>query len=289
MAFLLDRTWDQSDLPLDSAGGSAAFAPFLANGHGRNISRACATLLSAIVHVVLIWMLLNRLAGDPGPGETARAGQRGLMQFDLSDGAPASGSAEQRLVRLEAPVTSEVDVSIASDLPPPEWTVSQLPPAADPQRPSRASTADAGLGAASGVGGTGAGEGPGRGGGYDPYAGAAPQWRSSEDRAEDRSPGGRVLGFAGLGQPSTGGLVLDEAVLEAIRRGVAGAWPGRAGTVELVLRVSPTGMVLEAKARSGSAPADVMDAFARALIGKRLYRGSATTAQTVILPGLSLG
>jgi len=42
---------------------------------------------------------------------------------------------------------------------------------------------------------------------------------------------------------------------------------GRRGTVEIMVRVSPTGMVLETSIRGGSAPADAISALRRALIG----------------------
>jgi hypothetical protein len=55
-----------------------------------------------------------------------------------------------------------------------------------------------------------------------------------------------------------------------------------------VVRVSPTGVVLETDARGGSAPAEARVALGRALIGKRLFQGSAVDAQLLTLPALSL-
>jgi hypothetical protein len=98
-----------------------------------------------------------------------------------------------------------------------------------------------------------------------------------------------MLGFFGFGPAEAGGLTLDEDALEAILRTASRSPRARAGTVELEVRVSPTGMVLAARVRGGSAPREAGEALRQALIGKRLFHGSASDAQILALPPLSLG
>jgi hypothetical protein len=293
MSFVLDQTWDESARLQALAGSPSASVWLLAKGRDRHLRRASATSFSVIVHILLIWLFLNKLAGDPGPNEEAERGNGGLLLFALSDPGSVSAAASATEPLTAPPASawaSEADASVAAELPP-EWSVSRLPPAPDPLplRPPPAPAASTLSGSALGTGATGAGAGKGDVGEYDPYAGAAPRWREGAQGASNQSLGQRLLDFFGVRQAPAAGLTLDAAALESVRRAIAAALPGRQGTAELVVRVSPTGMVLEVKARGGSAPAEARDALGRALVGKRLYRGSAAEAQTLALPVLSLG
>lgn len=297
MAFALAQTWN---VAAPSPGGAPTrgllgLAP--SAERERYFRRAVAISFSILVHLLLLWILINKLAGGAvGEGEGQGAGSGTTMSFALSDPASAAASArgEPEQVakpRVEQAPVSDVDATAATDLPVPEWTVSRLPPAPSP-KPAAASGSGV-AGASTGAGASGAGAGRGGTENYDPYAGAAPLRRDPSGAGAtstgDRSLGARVLGFFGLGQPATVGLTLDENALEAIRRNVERGLPGRSGTAEIVVRVSPTGMVLEASARGGSAPAEARGALGRALIGKRLFSGTAANAQTVTLPVLRLG
>jgi hypothetical protein len=294
MAFVLHQTWDATSLYRGEPGTAPAspsmLAPLLADGRDRYAWKTGATLLSLLVHILILWLFLTRLAGNPGEGGGSGAGSSVLHSFSLSGTSASSSEAPAKAAQMAPPPPapaqqSDVDTSAATELAV-EWSVSRLPPrAAPPSEPSSSSTASA-----SAVSAAGASAGGGNGGGevYDPYAGAAPLRREA-GQAGAPSLGERVLGFFGFGSQASGGLTLDEAALEGVRRAVANALPGRRGTAELTVRVSPTGVVLEVSAGRGSAPADARDALGRALIGKRLFLGSAVDAQTLTLPTLRLG
>ncbi|HMJ92585.1 MAG TPA: hypothetical protein VK472_00650 [Allosphingosinicella sp.] len=294
MAFVLNQTWDATNPYREDHDGasasSALLAPLLADGRDRYAWKTGAVLLSVLVHILILWLFLTRLAGSAGDGDGAGSGSGILHSFSLSDSsasaaAPAREKAEVPPLPPAAVQPSDVDASAQSGLVP-EWSVSRLPPRPAPPSASPSPAAGASAGASPGTGAAGAGSGGAEV--YDPYAGAAPLRR---ERGAPAAPslGDRVLGFFGLGPQAAGGLTLDEGALEAVRRAVARALPGRRGTAELTVRVSPTGVVLEANARGGSAPVEVRDALGRALVGKRLFLGSAVDAQTLTLPTLRLG
>jgi hypothetical protein len=103
----------------------ALVALLLAGGRDCHIRRAGGTLFSILVHILLIWMLLNKLAGGlEGAGEGRGAGSGTMMLLDLSDPASAAASqADARTTqqrRVTTPVVSEVDTTASTELPPPE-------------------------------------------------------------------------------------------------------------------------------------------------------------------------
>ena len=290
MAFALSQTWNAAGL---SSGGAETSAQQwrLFSGQERYFRRLGAIVFSILVHMLLLWLLLSRLAGG-AVGVDGAAAHRGVLSFSLNGpasaaSAPRSESREILPPQVQQGRVSEVDASMSASLPPQEWTVSRLPPAASP--PSAAASGSALAGASAGPGNPGAGSGGGRKDVYDPYAGAAPLRREDPGSGTAGSLGTRVLGFFGFGERGETGLSLDRAALDAIRFNVERSLPGRKGTAEILVRVSPTGMVLEADARGGSAPPEVLLALRRALIGKRLFSGTAANAQTLTLPVLSLG
>jgi hypothetical protein len=272
VAFTLSRSWDA----VAFAPGPAR-APLLPARMAEGSRRAGAILLSVLVHLVLIVFLLNRIAAPLEIDVRASPGEGAMTMLDLSDpGSPAPARNPPPVQpAAAAPASSAVDAT-APEMPlPAEWTVSRLPPSA------LASAAPPAGGRASGMG---QGAGQSGAGAYDPYAGASPLPLNRESAVP--SFAGRVLGFLGFEQDS---FALDEAALEAVRLAVARSLPGQAGTAEIVVRVSPTGMVLEADARGGSAAPRAREALARALRGKRLFRGTAATARVMTLPVLRLG
>ncbi len=292
MAFALAQTWNAA-VPSPGGSGTFARADRAFGGQERYVRRAGAIIFSILVHILLLWALINKLSGGgAGEGAGKGAGDSNLMSFALSDPASAESASDNEArqtpqPRVEQAPVSEVDATAPTDLPVPEWTVSRLPPTPSPHPAAASGSALAG--ASPGLGQPGAG--PGRGGNsvYDPYAGAAPLRRDDPGASADSSLGARVLGFLGFGQADAAGLSLDEAALEAIRSNVERSLPGRRGTVEIMVRVSPTGMVLETSIRGGSAPADAISALRRALIGKRLFSGAAANVQSLPLPVLRLG
>ncbi|HEY5723526.1 MAG TPA: hypothetical protein VIT45_14515, partial [Allosphingosinicella sp.] len=289
MAFVLDQTWDVAAPVRGAAAAGAPFSaldPLLSNGRDRYAWKTGAILLSILVHILILWLFLTRLAGTAGDGRHAGI----LHSFSLSDSSASAAAPGREVVKVPplppaASETSDLDASAETELVP-EWSVSRLPPRPAPPNaqssPASASTAGSTPGAAAGSGGR-------AGGVYDPYAGAAPLRRERGAGSQAPSLGERVLGFFGFGSRSFGGLTLDEVVLEAARRAVAGRISGRGGTADLIVRVSPTGVVLEVSMVSGSAPPDARDALARALVGKRLFQGNAADAQELALPTLRLG
>lgn len=296
MSFVLHRTWDAIDPSRAGTGGASpvpALSGLLSDGRDRYAWKTGATMLSILVHILILWLFLTRLAGNPGDG--SGPGSAILHSFSLSDSSASAATPAREVLEVPplppaAVQPSEIDSSAETELEP-EWSVSRLPPR--PAPPSTRSSPDpaASASTAGSAPGTGtAGSGSGGGEVYDPYAGAAPL-RRERGGASSGTPslGDRMLSFFGFGSPSAGGLTLDEEALDAVRRSVAERLPGRRGTAELIVRVSPTGVVLEVSALSGTAPPEARDALGRALIGKRLFLGNAVDAQTLSLPTLRLG
>lgn len=159
--------------------------------------------------------------------------------------ASAGGAAVPNMKVAQAPVPpSPIETSTPTPVSPPEWRVSRVP-RLGPTRP--------GVSASNGVGGTGSGGsttgiGSGGTGAYDPYAGAAPRWRPSTTIRADG---------------------IDEAQLQAAIAEVKRRYPGARGTVDLKLRLSAGGMVLDLDTIGGTNPA-ILAALRAVFVGKRL-------------------
>jgi hypothetical protein len=187
-----------------------------------------------------------------------------LLQFDLMEAAPAPAAAEAPAQAPSAPqpvvAQSELDPTTPTEIPPPEWTVSRIA-LAIPDSP--------GTGIAPVAAGGGAGAGAGGSGVYDPYAGAAP------------------LPLERPGAGSGGALALDLGALDALRRRVERALPACAGTVVLAVKVAPTGIVMDAAVRGGTASPAAKTTMRNALLGKQLFRGAAGRPEDRQLPEIA--
>jgi hypothetical protein len=157
------------------------------------LRKGSATLLSVSVHLLLIWLFINKLTTEILPSDAAGGSGSGLTVIDLS-GAPAESAAALADTQPTLPAMQRdplVDTTIASELPPPEWSVVRIIAPQQPQ-PMRiaAAPAQSGVGAAAGnrsgnggAGAAGSGDAP-----YDPFAGAAPLRRDAR-KCDAPAPG----------------------------------------------------------------------------------------------------
>jgi hypothetical protein len=266
VAFVLQQSWHgveepPSGRPLDESALVGALAGAL---RGDRVRQGAGTVLTVAVHIVLLWVLATRLVGE---GEGKAPAPVRVLQFDLAAaaGPPVAAAPAAAAARAPEPALQDnaVDTSARTDLPPPEWSVSRIamPPAAPSDRPTVE------------VGGSQAGAGAGGRGAYDPYAGAAPL---PLNRATAPAP------------PAAGALILDTHALAAVRQGVERRLAACRGTIVFSVRVSPTGVVLDAAARGGTAAPAAVSAVRGALLGKPLFRGRAAGAEERQLPEIML-
>ena len=320
MAFVQTATWEVSD---QRRAQSAAIQPIsylfdrlLANGRDFYASRALSAILAGLIQILLIWLfLLSQVRSNSVPSSQG-AGARGIAMLDLSkpiDATPAGASAPQQpasAMTPQAPPTAQqslVDASI-SPIARPEWSVSKIivtRPSPAPVTPSKSAAplASAANGAASGTGRAGTQWGSGGGGsgsGYDPNAGAAPLRRddpSSGAYALAPSPppsiGAKIMDFLGLSTPATPPATfdLDQAALATARADAAGRLKGARGSVVFAVRISPTGMVLDAVIKRSTLSRTAAMAVRAAILGRRLYlpRGPVGDGATIELPAIAIG
>jgi hypothetical protein len=244
VAFVQLDSWDTATRP----GFARGWSPNLP------VRRGAACGFTLIVHLCLLWLLVNHLA----QGAAAPAKEQILTVFNVappgvSDDAVPAGSR----IRVTAPSTASaslVDLSRPVDLPRPEWSVASIrvPRTATSTSAALAGTASEGKGAGSG---------------------GAP----------------RLKQFVGFGDGIGGELLLDKAMLEAARLAAIRAFPGAKGTALIFLRVSPTGTVTGAVVKGGSR--DIGSAFRRELVGKKLFlvRSAISESALVALPPVNLG
>jgi hypothetical protein len=182
--------------------------------------------------------------------------------------ASAGAAAARNMYAAQAPVPpSPIESSTPTAVSPPEWRVSRVP-RLGPARPG----VSAGNGVSeTGSGGSTAGIGSGGVGAYDPYAGAAPRWRPSTNVRADG---------------------IDERQLQAAIAEVKRRYPGARGTVDMRVRLSPGGMVLEVEFVSAITPT-LASAMRRALVGKPIALQSGDAIGGVvtnrILTGVVIG
>ena len=245
-----------------------ARAPLMDQRSSLKLRRGSAVAVSLAVHALLIWVFVARLAaGLDLADEEAKPGGA-IKLLELSSAAP-----EAPAVAAQAPATTaavapqpEVDTTVTTEVPPPEWTVSRIrlsPPFTVSSQPA---TAAAG---AAGVGASGAGNGT-----FDPYAGAAPV------RLQPGQP-------SPAGAGGDAGPQLDRALLDAIRYSVSRSLRSGHGTVLLAVRISSDGVVIEGAVKSGTASPEAKARFRQALLRRRLFAPTAGT-RTVDLPLVEL-
>jgi hypothetical protein len=257
VAFVLQHSWRAASFPGEAGlRGAAARPGRFAARWDRPLRTAAGTLLTVIVHLLLLWLFLTRLSGDVGDAGRAAVESVRLSAFKLAGPLDRAAPTDRPLSRA-ATSASEVETTAATEMPPREWTVARIvmPVTAIPAPAARPPAAGNGN-----AGGTGSGV-------YDPFAGAAPL----------------RTGTARRGQ-----WVLDVAALEGVRRSVSAGVRRPGGSVELTVSVSPAGTIVEAVVTGGTAPDEDKEKLRRALLGKPLYKG-ASEAQTLRLPLILLG
>ena len=242
MAFTQVGSWD--------AAHARAAAPSWAPG--AQTRRGAAIFFSVVVHLGLLWMLVNHLAGTMPERDKEEA----LRIFDVMPPGIANEDAgakpRPKLAALAAPPVPEVDLSTPADLPKPEWTMSRI----RAPRSALASTAVSG--------------------------------ESAEGVSAGRGSPPRLNQFVGFGDGAGGELMLDKAMLEAARQAAIRSVPDSKGTALVFLRVSSSGQVMNAVIKGGSSA--VGSALRRELVGKQLFQVRTKIAESalVALPPVSL-
>lgn len=228
------------------------------------LRKGAGTVLTLLVHLGLLWVFATRLSGPAAQGEAKPPPGTGMVNLTLAPPTPAAPAAARVAAAPVAPV-NRVDATAPSELPPPEWTVATI------KAPAAAAAAAPAAFAAAQTTGNGSG-----GGVYDPFAGAAPLRRNG-DLVRDATVGGLVV----VGDES--GLRLNEKIFEGLRLALARAHPSLRGTVNLKLRVSAAGHVIDATATGGNLAASLGREAATAFVGKHLFIGDAPGALDVML------
>jgi hypothetical protein len=242
MAFTQVGSWDAARAP--------AAAPSWALG--AQSRRGAALTFTAIVHLALLWMLVNHLAG----ATPLREKEEALRVFDVMPPGIANEDAgakpQPKLAALAAPSLPEVDLSTPADLPKPEWSMARI------RVPRAAPSSEATAG------------------------------ESAQGDSAGRGSPPRLNQFVGFGDGAGGELLLDKAMLEAARRAAIRAFPDSKGTALVFLRVSSSGKVMSAVIKGGSR--DVGSALRRELMGKQLcvVRTKIAESALVALPPVSL-
>ena len=242
MAFTQVGSWDA----VHARDAAPAWIP------GASTRRGAAIFFSVVVHLGLLWMLLNHLSG----ASPVREKEEALRVFDVMPPGIANEDAgarpQPKLAALAIPQVPEVDLSTPADLPEPEWTMTRV-------RVPRSAPASESI--------TG---------------------RSAEGDSSGRGSPPRLNQFVGFGDGAGGELLLDKAMLEAARQAAIRSVPGSKGTALVFLRVSPQGKVMNAVIKGGSSA--VVTALRRELVGKQLFQVRTKIAESalVALPPVSL-
>ena len=242
MAFTQVGSWDAANAP--------AAAPFWTPGP--QARRAAAIFFSVVVHLALLWLLINHLAGTiPERGKEEVLSVFNVMPPGIAN-EDAGAKPRAELAALATPPAPDVDLSTPADLPRPEWTVTRI------RAPRSAPSSEAVTG------------------------------ESAEGDSSGRGSPPRLNQFVGFGDGAGGELLLDKAMLEAARQAAIRAVPDSKGTALVFLRVSPSGKVMNAVIKGGSR--SVVSALRRELVGKQLFqvRSKISESALVALPPVSL-
>jgi hypothetical protein len=150
MAFTQIETWPATPSARGSLGRGAAgegasglLPASFSNLSARRLSASAATV---VVHAALLWFLVHRLGPEPEEAAIAQPAPPAAM-FTLSPlSAPESSPPRAEPVTL-AMVQTPPDLSLATDMPVPEWSMTRI------RAPARSSTDGAASGSAAGGGG----------------------------------------------------------------------------------------------------------------------------------------
>ena len=242
MAFTQVGSWD--------AAHSRSVAPSWSPG--ARTRRGAAIFFSIVVHLALLWLLINHLTG----AMPERARETVLTIFNVLPPGTANEDAgakpRPQLAALATPPAPEVDLSTPADLPEPEWTVTKI------RAPRSVASSEAVTG------------------------------ESAQGESSGRGSPPRLNQFVGFGDGAGGELLLDKALLEAARQAAIRSVPDSKGTALVFLRVSPSGKVMNAVIKGGSTA--VVTALRRELVGKQLFqvRSKISESALVALPPVSL-
>lgn len=252
MAFVQLESWNAAPAP----GGLPPFLARLPDSWTLSARRTAACAFSILVHILLLFYLIGRLADGTDPDPAAAKGAPAVFSLGMpAEALDRSGPpAGVRAAAPAASATAAVDLSAPADLPVPEWSMTRmrvLRPTAEP---------------ASGLASAGAGPGDGAG----------------------RNGVPALSQFVGFGDGIGGELLLDKAMLEAARRAAVRAFPDSSGMALVFLRVSPSGTVMSSVIKGGSRGVGL--ALSRELLGKKLFvvRSAISGSALVALPPLSL-
>jgi hypothetical protein len=287
MAFRQVEHWEAYGDPLIGGVGSRVEplwqGRLRASGWDKKLRRGLAATVVLLLHLVLLWLIIDRFAGGTLPEKMKTRGETTLV-LELSGEQALDRQAAARLASLtdQAPVPpnllspdTPLDLSTASTFRP-EWSVARIsaaavPTEALPPAPAPSLTAGSSLtGSGVGLGAGGAGEG------YDPYAGAAPMRRDERTGAGNATAptpgyGARLLSALGMGASPSAEFMLDQREFNAVVAALHSSLPGVHGSVDIEAKVSVTGQILEARIVRQSGDSLLANAARAALLGRRLF------------------
>jgi hypothetical protein len=273
----------------------------MAEGWDWRAKRGGATIITLLVHALLLWLFVTRLSSEVEVSQSAQRGN-GTTFFELSGNQAIDEEEAARFAELTDPVetkrpsepsSSQLDLSAPSDFRP-EWTVSRM--SVEPQTQSEPIVAPQAANPGTAPTGAGTGQGTAGGGqGYDPYAGASPLRR--EDQAvrsngvrQPQGFGDTARGLLGLGPSTENGLNLIRQEYEAARISAQRIAPGAHGSVEIEVQVSATGTVQDTKIVRLTGDPRAAAALRSALLGRKMFdvQGLVSVLTSVTLPQMSL-
>lgn len=237
------------------------------------------------LHLVLAALLLM-----PGlsPEPLRRSQERGLALFSLGSEQKAAEQPKRdtraQAARETAHRSPTPPETLLPELQPPpvEWRRIPYPrQVASRQNANSAASSGATVSTpatpASAPDGGGVASAAAASGPFDPYAGAAPDWRRPDGA---RQPG-QAMGDVG---PAGRDDALDQMVVQAVTREIQSRFPQLRGTSHVMASVDAAGAVIEIRAIMPPVPEPAFSTIRRALLGKRVYVGPVRTGLEIALP-----
>jgi hypothetical protein len=263
MGFVLVQTWltpNEYKVTVGPAGLLTKALPFIPENYfDLQLRRIAAWSCAVIVHLILAWLVLSRFGQDFGDGVTRPS--EAIAIFNLIGPSSAADDSSRKSEIPASPniVETKVDAAVDVGLLPPEWMVSRIrvpvtAPALPPAPPVEAGRQ---AGAATGGGGQG----------YDPYAGASPMRLPPGAGAPPAADAGVIARISGA---SAGEVRLAQADVERVRVVLRRRDPKVRGTVNVEVRMSADGVIVEARPVGGSAPLSTKHLLCTLLVGRRL-------------------